>query len=66
MVKVELTGEEIIFLLECLKWNKYHYKEKWDTKSYGRDPNLYPIKEKNIDKMNDLINKFQKIQNGKN
>lgn len=66
MVKMELAEGELDFLLECLKWNKYHYEEKWDTKSYGKMPNLSSIKQENIDKMNDLINKLHKIQNGKN
>lgn len=63
MVKIELTKEELSFLFECLKWNKYHYEEKWNTQSYGKISKLSFIKEDNINKMNDLITKLHKIKN---
>ena len=58
MVKFELKEEEAIYLIECLKWNKYNFEQKPSNQCFD--------KEKDLEKMAVLINKIkEQLKDGK-
>lgn len=50
-MKIDLTEEELKYLLGCLKWNKYNFEQKPFSECMN--------KQEVLDKMSNLINKIK-------